>query len=108
MHKLVKASELHFKPMRGRADCVEAKQPFADTRLKIDANRAHIADDLRGRFLECEVKSFFAAFARGDGEMCSETGFAGPRRTCDKHTAAPEKTLAAEHSIESWDASGDA
>ena len=82
-------------------------RPFFDPRLQVEADRAHVADDLALRLLEGEVEAALAAAAGGVGEVAGEAGLAGARRARDEDAAAAVEPRAAEHGVEPGDAGGD-
>src|SRR5436190_21063947 len=66
----------------------------------METNRTHVAQDLRGRLFESEVKHFFAALAGRVHEGGCQAGFAAASGARNQNGAAAMKTFAAEHRVQ--------
>ncbi len=97
-----------FDPAVGRTRRMELQQPLADPRLEVDADRAHVADDLPGRFLEREIQAALAAAAGRIHEMRRHAGLAGAGRAGHQDAAPAIEALAAHHAVQPVDAGRDA
>ena len=82
-------------------------RPFFEPGRQVQADGAHVADELALRLLEGEVQAALAAAAGGVGEVGGQARLAGARRSGDEHAAAAVDPRAAEHGVEPGDAGGD-
>jgi hypothetical protein len=103
---------MHFCQMHLEAEqawpCrLEPQKAGRDPWLKIDADRAHVANDLSRRLLECEVQAFLAASARGIDEVVGQAGLAGPGRARHQDARSTVEASDAEHRVEAGDACRD-
>src|SRR5690348_5045688 len=97
-----------FKPMAGRTRGVDTQQTAIHPSFQIETNRAHVAQNLAGRFLESEVEAAFSAFCCRVGKMRGKTGFAGTRSSRNENAAVAEEPFSAQHAVEPTHAAGDA
>src|SRR5690242_1607804 len=97
-----------FKPMAGRTRGVDTQQTAIHPSLQIETDRAHVAQNLAGRFLEGEVEASFSAFCCRVGKMRGKAGFAGTRSSRNENAAVAEEPFSAQHAIEPRHAAGDA
>ena len=68
--------------------------PFPIQRLEVDADRTHVADDLRLRFLEGEIQAVVRRARQAALAKCAATlRLARARRARHQHAAAPEDSL---------------
>src|SRR5262245_4905351 len=74
--ELVDRREVHLQSVEACAGCMEPQQPLLDPRLELQADRAHVAHDLRRRLLEREIEAPLAALARGIGEVRRDAALA--------------------------------
>src|SRR5436190_23863451 len=81
------------------------KQPLFHPPAEVDADRAHVAYDLRGRFLIGEEQRALPPAAGRLDELGSNAALARAWRAGDKDAAAAKDSLVAQHLVETWDAS---
>ena len=74
--------------------------------LQVDADRAHVADGLLGRFFEGKNDGAFAAAAGAVDKGGAQAALAGARRAGYQHAAAAVIALAAQHGVQVLDAGG--
>src|SRR4051794_19772658 len=94
-----------FDPPVSGTRGMEFQKPFVDPRIEIDADRAHIADDLPGRFLESEIQAALAAPAGRIYEMRRHAGFTRSGGAGQKNAAALIEALSTHHAVQPPDAS---
>ena len=82
------------------------EQPLFQPRLQVDADGAHVANDLRTRFLVGEQQRPLAATAGRLSELRADAALAGARRPGDEHAAAAKDALATQHLVQPRDAGG--
>src|SRR5262249_20270392 len=104
----VQPRQMHLEPVQRRTSGVELEEAAVDPLLQIDPDRAHVADDLLGRFLEQEHLAALAAPAGSVEEVGRQAGFASTGGAGDEDRAPAEVPLAAEHRVEPSDAGRDA
>src|SRR5664280_189307 len=75
---------------------------------EIDADGAHVPDDLAGRFLESTIQATLTTPAGGVGKGSRHTCFACARCTGDEDGATPIEPLPIKHCIQLGDARGNA
>ena len=85
---------------------MKLQQALAGPSLKVQADGAHVANHLVGRFLKRKVKGALTAAAGGINEVCGQTGLAGARCARHQNGAAAIKALAAQHLVEAGNAGG--
>src|SRR5260370_14238179 len=76
--------------------------------FKVNANGAHVADDLAGRLLKSKVQAVFTTSAGGVRELRRNAGLPGSRRSGHQHAASAEESLFAKHLVQTGDSSGNA
>ena len=91
-----------------RTHRMESQESAVHPFLQVDADRAHVAHDLRGRFLEREIQAALAAPAGRIDEMRREAGLAGAGRARHQHRCCRGRSPAAQHVVELGDAGRDA
>src|SRR6187397_3354695 len=79
---------------------MDFEQALVDPPAEVDADRAHVADNLRRRFLVSEEQAAFAPPAGRVDEGRADRRLAGARRTGYEHAAAAIDALTAEHFVE--------
>ena len=78
-----------------------------DPGRQVQADGAHVADDLVLGFLEGQVEAALALPADGVGEIGRERSLAGAGGARDQDAAAPVIPLASQHAIQAGDTGGD-
>ena len=107
-HELLNGDKVHLEAPIGGTMGMELEQAAFEVAIEFDTDGPHVADDLRGRFLESEIKGLFATGAGCLRKAARETGFAAARRAGDQDGAAAIEAFAAEHVVEPLDAGGNA
>ena len=105
--QLVEAGQVRFQAVGAGAGGVETQQAFLRPGRQIQADGAHVADELALGLLEGEVQAALAAPAGRVDEVGGQARLAGARGSGDEHAAAAVDPLAAEHGVEPVDAGGD-
>src|SRR5262249_55899404 len=108
LYQLVDRHQVHFETVEAGSRRVELQPALLDPRLEVQANRAHVAGDLPGGFLEGQVQAALAALARGVGEVGGHAALAAARGAADEDSAATVVASAAEHGVQAADAGGNA
>ena len=98
---------MRLEAVARRAVGVKLQQARCDPRLQIDADGAHVANELLRRLFEQKAQAAFAAPARRVEEMRREAGLPSAGRAGDEHRAPAEVTLAAEHRVDAGQSGGD-
>src|SRR6185369_2042037 len=80
--------QVHFKAIEGRSGGLEPQQSRVQVLLKIDSDGSNIANDLPGRFFECEIKAALSARAGRGREMRSKNCLSGPGRAGNENAGA--------------------
>src|SRR6185295_19489094 len=96
-----------LQPIQRGARRVNLEQSLLYPRLEVDVDGAHVAHDLRARFLVGKEQRVLATTARCVEELRADAAFARARRTGHEHAAAAEDALAAEHLVKPRDARED-
>ena len=107
-NRVVHQQQVLFQAVQSGTQRMNLEQTFFHPRLQIDADGAHVAQDLRAGFLIGEEQRPLAAAAGGVDECGSDAALARARRTGHQHAAAAEHALAPEHRVKFGDARGDA
>src|SRR3989339_960175 len=87
---------------------MKPEKPLLHPPGEIDADGAHVPDDLVGRFLEGKIEAALSTPAGGFGKGSRQTCLACAGCTGDEDGAAPVEPLLAKHGIQFGDARGDA
>ena len=91
----------------GRLASMRSSPLSIDPALQVDADRAHVAHQLRRRLLEREVQAALAASAAWPrAKARGQRGLAGAGGAGEQHRAAAEVARAAEHGVEPRHAAG--
>ena len=89
LYRLVHGHQMHLQPVQGRAGVAEFEQTLFHPLFQVDADGAHVADDLVAGLLEGEIEAALAAPAGGVDEMGGHARFAGSGGAGDQDAAPP-------------------
>ena len=106
--ELDRAGEVHFQAVMKCPHGLKLEQSLFHPLLQVDPDRAHVAHDLAGRFLEGNVEASLAAPAGGFGKSRRHARLARARGARKQNAAPAIESFAAEHGVESLDAGRDA
>ena len=96
------------RPQRLGRDAWKRSKPLRDPRGQVNPDRAHVAHDLIGGFLEGKIEGALAALAGGPHERGGQAALAGPGRAGHQDRAAAVVAFAAQHRVEPRHARRDA
>ena len=96
--------EMRLEPVARRPVRVELQQSAGHPRLEVDADGAHVSQELLRRLFEEKAQAAFAAAARRVEKVGGQAGLPGARGAGDEDRAAAVVALAAEHLVETRDA----
>ena len=106
--ELLHGEEVGLEAEQARAEAVELQQAGVDPLPQVDADRRHVADDLRLGLLEGEVHRPLAATAGGVAELRRQRRLARAGGAADEDGAALVEAAVAEHRVEAGHARGHA
>src|SRR5690348_2540512 len=96
-----------FKPGTGGTRCVDAQQTAINPRLQVEANRAHVTQNLAGRLLKGEVEAALSALCGSISKMRGKARLTSPCGSRNQNAAVAEKSFASQHAVESGHTAGD-
>ena len=91
--QLEHAAEVNLQPEAGGTGGSEAKVARGAPAVQVDADRPHVAHDLIGRFLKCEIDTALPTLAGGIHEMRGDAALSGSGAARNQHGAAPKIPL---------------
>src|SRR4030042_6598820 len=86
---------------------MKLEKPLLHPPGEMDADGAHVPDDLGGRFLKGKIQTTLTTPTGGVGKRRRHTCFPCARCAGDKNGAAPVESLALKHCIQLGNARGD-
>src|SRR2546422_1077505 len=79
---------MSFEAGAGWPNGVEVQQALLYAKLEVNADGAHVADDLAGRLFKSKIHAIFTTRAGGAGESRRNAGFPCSRRAGHQHAAS--------------------